>query len=85
MGAVDRSRLDAWLARLGGPGFLGFDDRDRAVVEMRAAGTDAVFPLLIPMLHDDELEARCAACEAVLRVERGAGRPARPATVGRPG
>ena len=72
MTAVDGDRLDAWLARLGGPGFVGFEDRDAAVAEMRAAGADALFPLLLPMLAGDA-EARCTACEAILRVdpERG--------------
>jgi HEAT repeat protein len=65
--------LDAWLARLGGPGFRSLDDRDRAVAAMRAAGADAIFPLLIPMLADTDPEARSKACEAVLLVapERG--------------
>src|SRR5262245_46420133 len=38
--AVDQKRLDAWLARLGGPDFKGFEDRAKAVAEMRAVGTD---------------------------------------------
>jgi HEAT repeats len=75
VGTVDRSRLDAWLARLGGPGFESFDDRDRAVGEMRAAGTDAVLSLLGPLLTDDDLEVRCTACEAVLLVDAGSGVP----------
>jgi hypothetical protein len=61
-----RERLDSWLPRLGGPGYKGFADRDRAVAEMRAAGADRLFPLLIPMLTDPEPEARCTACEAIL-------------------
>lgn len=85
MGAVDRSRLDAWLARFGGPRFRGFDDRDRAVAEMRAAGRDAVFPLLIPLLNDDDLEVRCAAYEAVLWVDPERGVPLVLPLLGDPG
>jgi HEAT repeat protein len=70
--AVNRNQLDAWLARLGGPGFVGFENRDAAVAEMRAAGADALFPLLIPMLAGDA-EARCTACEAILRVDAERG------------
>ena len=75
MGAIDRSQLDAWLARLGGPGFQSFDDRDRAVGEMRAAGRDAVLSTLVPLLTDDDPEVRCTACEAVLLVNAGRGVP----------
>lgn len=66
--AVDQKQLDAWLARLGGPGFKGDDDREQAVAEMRAAGKQMLFPLLIPMLSA-ELESRCKACKAILLVE----------------
>src|SRR5262245_40198656 len=69
---VDQNQLDAWLARLGGPGFTGFEDRDRAVAAMRDAGADALFPLLTPMLSGDP-EARCTACEAILRIDAKCG------------
>jgi HEAT repeat protein len=75
VGAVDRSQLDAWLGRLGGPGFVDFDDRARAVAEMRAAGADAVLALLIPMLIDQDPDARCTACETVLLVDADRGVP----------
>jgi HEAT repeat protein len=75
VGPIDRSQLDAWLARLGGPGFESFDDRDRAGAAMRAAGTDAVFPLLIPMLKDEDPEARCTASKAILLVDAERGIP----------
>jgi len=70
--AVDQARLDAWLARLGGPGYKGRDDQKQAVAEMRAAGPDVLFPFLTPMLTADE-ESRCQACEAILQIsaERG--------------
>jgi HEAT repeat protein len=69
MGGELQARLDGWLARLGGPDFKGFEDRDRAVAEMRAAGADRLFPLLVPMLTDPDVEARCTACEALLWVD----------------
>src|SRR5262249_20723671 len=75
VGAVDRNRLDAWLARLGGPGFRSLDDRNRAVAEVRAAGADAIFPLLIPMLADINPAARSKPCEAVLLVDPQRGVP----------
>ena len=65
----DRKRLDGWLALLGGPGYQGSETRDQAVAEMRAAGADRLFPLLVPMLSDPDLEVRCVACEAVLWVD----------------
>jgi hypothetical protein len=69
---VAPDQLDAWLARLGGPGYKGSDDQKQAVTEMRAVGADVLFPLLISMLTGDE-ESRCEACEAILLVgaERG--------------
>ena len=69
----DLKRLDAWLARLGGPGYKGFEDRDEAVAEMRATGTDRLLPLLIPMLAAEDAETRCAACEAILWVDTQRG------------
>ena len=79
MVVVDRDQLDGWLARLRGPSFVDFatfeaaaaaadEQRDAAVVEMRAAGADALFPFLVPMLAGDN-EARCEACEAILRAD----------------
>jgi HEAT repeat protein len=70
--AVSQEQLDAWLARLGGPGFKGFDDRKQAVAEMRAVGADILFPLLTPMLTGDE-ESRCMASDAMLRVDANRG------------
>jgi HEAT repeat protein len=61
--------LDGWLARLGGPGFKGRDDRNMAVAEMRAEGADRLFPLLAPMLTNPDPEARCTACAAVLWID----------------
>jgi hypothetical protein len=72
MEAVNRDHLDSWLARLGGPGFKGFDDLKQAVAEMQAVGADLLFPLLIPMLAGDE-ESRCTGCEAILRVDAERG------------
>jgi hypothetical protein len=72
VGVVDQNQLDAWLVRLGRPGYNGSDDRKQAVTEMRAAGADALFPLLTPMLHGDEV-SRCKACEAILRVDAERG------------
>jgi len=39
---------------------------------MRAAGADALFPLLTPMVTADP-ESRCAACEGILRVDAQRG------------
>jgi HEAT repeat protein len=69
----DRTRLKGWLARLGGPGFISFQDRDQAVAEMRACSVDRLLPLLRPMLTDPDADARCTACEAVLRLDRRRG------------
>jgi HEAT repeat protein len=69
----DQSRLEGWLARLGGPGFKGRQDRDQAVAEMRTAGADKLYPLLVPMLADPDAEARCKGCEAVLRLDARRG------------
>ena len=63
--------LNVWLALLGGPGYLGREARDRAVAEMRAAGAERLFPLLVPMLTATDPDARCKACEAVLWVDAG--------------
>jgi HEAT repeat protein len=61
--------LIGWLALLGGPGYEGPEAHDRAIAEMRAAGADRLFPLLLPMLSDPDPEARCKACEALLLVD----------------
>ena len=66
MDSNDRNRLNGWLGRLGGPGFKGSADRNQAVAELRADGADKLFPLLIPMLADLDLEGRCSACGAIL-------------------
>jgi HEAT repeat protein len=63
------SQLGAWLARLGGPGFKGFEDRNAAVAAMRAEGAEQLFPLLVPMLTSSDPEERCTACEAVLWID----------------
>ena len=63
--------MNVWLALLGGPGYLGREARDRAVAEMRAAGAERLFPLLVPMLTATDPDARCKACEAVLWVDAG--------------
>jgi HEAT repeat protein len=70
--AADHAQLDAWLARLGGPGYKGQDDLQQAVAEMRGVGADVLFPLLTPMLTGDE-ESRCQACEAILRIDAERG------------
>jgi hypothetical protein len=70
--AVDQDQLAEWLARLGGPGYKGADDRKQAVAEMQTVGADVLFPLLTPMLTRDE-ESRCNACEAILRVDAERG------------
>ena len=58
---VDLESLEGWAA-----------GRDAAFAEMRAAGADALFPLLVPMLAGDA-EARCTACNVVLRVDAERG------------
>lgn len=67
----DAKRLDGWLALLGGPGVCpqGPGARERGIAEMCAAGADRLFPLLVPRLTGPDPEARCAACEAVLRID----------------
>jgi len=67
----DAERIDEWLALLGGPGACPHEPgaRERGVAEMCAAGADRLFPLLIPKLTGPEAETRCAACEAVLRID----------------
>jgi HEAT repeat protein len=65
----ERKRLNGWLTLLDGPGYQGREARDRAVAEMRTAGADRLFPLLVPMLADPDPEVRCKACEALLLVD----------------
>ena len=67
----DRKRLDGWLALLGGPGAVpqGPEARERGIAEMCAAGADRLFPLLVRRLTGPDPEARCAACEAALRID----------------
>jgi HEAT repeat protein len=73
MAVVDRESLDALLARLGGPGFIDFDDRDTAVSILQATGYDVLLPLLAQMLSEDA-ETRCKASEALLRLDADRGR-----------
>ena len=70
-----KQRLGEWLARLGGPGARPQTpgERERAVAEMSAAGADRLFPLLAPVLTGPDPEARCAACEAALRIDAPRG------------
>ena len=70
VGAIDRSQLDAWLARLGGPGFQSFDDRDRA------GGRDAVLSTLVPLLTDDDTGGTLHGLRGGPARQRGAGRSA---------
>lgn len=67
----DARRLDEWLALLGGPGACpqGPEVRERGIAEMCAVGADRLFPLLVPKLAGPNPEERCAACEAVLRID----------------
>jgi hypothetical protein len=67
----DAKRIDEWLAILGGRGARpqGPEGRKRAVAEMCAAGADRLFPLLVPRLTGPDPETRCAACEAILRID----------------
>jgi HEAT repeat protein len=69
MGNDLQSRLDGWLARLGGPEFKGFEDHNQAVAEMRAEGAAQVFPLLTPMLTSPDPDVRGTACGALLWVD----------------
>jgi len=67
----DAKRIDEWLALLGGPGACpqAPGARERGVAEMCAAGSDRLFPMLVPKLTGPDAETRCAACEAVLRID----------------
>lgn len=69
----DLKNLRQWLALFNGPGYQGLQARDRAVAEMRAVGADRLFPLLGTMLHDSDVNLRCTACEAILRVDAKRG------------
>src|SRR5262245_32445825 len=69
MGNELQTRLDAWLARLNGPGYIGREDRDRVVAEMRAEGPERLFPLLAAMLASQDPEIRCVSCETVFRID----------------
>ena len=60
-----QDQTDRWFRLLGGPDWDGPAGRDCAVSEMRALGTEAVFPLLIRKLASSDLEVRCAAIEAL--------------------
>lgn len=85
MVSVDQNQLDVWLARLRWrPNFADFPNVDGAFAAIRAereaafaamtdAGADALFPLLIPMLTGDP-EARCTACQILMRVDAERGR-----------
>ncbi len=58
-------QVDRWLRLLGGPGWEGPEERRRAVRELREAGTETVFPLLMARLSDPDLNVRGAAIEAL--------------------
>ncbi len=64
------NNVDRWLRLMGGPEWEGNEGRDRAICEMRALGTDTVFPLLAEKLSDPDLDSRCAAIEAIGQVDR---------------
>jgi HEAT repeat protein len=64
-------QLDRWLRLLGGSEWEGPEGRDRAVREMRALGTDTVFPMLARKLSDVALETRCAAIKALSLTDAG--------------
>ena len=84
MATIDQNQLDALLVRLRViPRFADFEnfeaafaavaaERAAAVAEMRAAGADALFPLLVPMLAGDAA-ARSTACEVILKVDAERG------------
>jgi HEAT repeat protein len=55
-----------WLDAINRPTFGDDGCRDRAVAEMRSAGVDNVFPLLISRLAAEEPEARCDAITALV-------------------
>ena len=67
----DAKRLGQWLAGFGGPVARPQtpEERKRLMAEMCGAGADRMFPLLVPVLTGPDSEARCAACEAVLRID----------------
>jgi HEAT repeat protein len=66
-------RLDRWLSLMDGPGWQGREARDRAVDEMRAAGTTTVLPALTEKLADPDGDTRCRACVAILFADRQRG------------
>jgi HEAT repeat protein len=56
--------LSHLLARLGGPGFRGDDDRAQAIAELRRLGSSALTNVLVPLLSHPDPEVRCTAAEA---------------------
>jgi len=59
-------QLARWLEAINRPTFGDNGPRERAVAEMRAAGADNVFPLLIGGLRSADPEPRCDAITALL-------------------
>jgi HEAT repeat protein len=59
-------QLAGWLDAINRPTLEDAGRRDRVIAEMRSAGVDNVFPLLIDRLKDVDPEARCDAITALL-------------------
>lgn len=66
-------QLDEWLALLTGSGWKGDEECRRAVRELREAGPDRLFPLLVPRLNSPDPEVRGQAALGALYVDRQLG------------
>ncbi|MDY3558526.1 HEAT repeat domain-containing protein [Gemmata sp. JC673] len=69
-------QLDEWLAAIGRPTFGDDGCRDRAIAAMRAAGVDAVFPLLVGRLVSVDAQVRCDAITGMLFLDAPQAIPA---------
>jgi HEAT repeat protein len=69
-------QLDQWLEAICRPTFGDDGCRDRAVAAMRAAGVDAVFPLLADRLSSANPDARCDAITGMLFLDAPRAVPA---------
>lgn len=70
---IDQIWLKERLALLGGDGYQGEDAMKRAIEEMRAAGSERLFPVLVDLLRGADVEIRCKSCEAIYWIDRHRG------------
>ena len=72
---LNQEQLMNWLELFGGPRSKGQEARDHALDEMRAIGADKLFPPLMSLINDPnvELDTRCQATRAVLGLDARKG------------